>query len=279
MQLVRTPRCEHDGQRTISERRNTLQVRYGNGIDLVGIDPPYHGLSHFGTTAIEPQALLVGSMIAVVLSGPITLRSLQPAASVLRECAPAQRHVIIVEQLMPREAVEAARLGVLCGISTVIWEVGALESELRRQLQQPVQLGPKFVKNLSAHGIRLGNAERLLCSILVHGPSRGLAYCYSHLELSAPAARARLRLLRLPSPSVMLALARAIHALLDLQRNPDKRISESAYAYGYCDQQALNRSFRRFFGSTPSYMRQLIGWESALGRAVVRLRFPRRRIG
>src|SRR5690606_1163570 len=80
--------------------------------------------------------------------------------------------------------------------------------------------------------------------------------------------RFRFRKKGLPAPSRWLQAARALHAAMRIQLEPEKSILAHACAMGYADHSALCHQMKRTFGTTPATVRATLGWEWLMERWV-----------
>lgn len=102
--------------------------------------------------------------------------------------------------------------------------------------------------------------------LLVSGLDRGE-------ELRLPAAVAagrskRLRRDRLPSPERLRRSGQLISVVLDVQRNSSLHLSRLAELHGYASGSSLDRALRRRFRAGVTAMRQTLGWQPWLARAL-----------
>jgi AraC-like DNA-binding protein len=110
--------------------------------------------------------------------------------------------------------------------------------------------------------------EQLLShAISSRGPVR-TADWYRAEEISPARARRAFRQAGLPGPCSIRRLARALHAVLALQRDPVLRVTEAAHTWGYCDHQAFALACRHYFRATATELRQFLGWHEPLRRAL-----------
>jgi AraC-like DNA-binding protein len=79
-------------------------------------------------------------------------------------------------------------------------------------------------------------------------------------------ARFRLQKKSLPAPSQWFQLARALHAALRLQADPDASMAAVAQQMGFADHSALAHLLRRSLGVRARSIRGTLGWEWLLHR-------------
>lgn len=89
-------------------------------------------------------------------------------------------------------------------------------------------------------------------------------------------ARHRLRQAGLPAPFAWHQAARALHAALRIQAQPEVRLLPLAMERGYSDPSGLTRLFTRAFGVTPAGVRGTLGWEWLLDRWLAQAEHARR---
>jgi AraC-like DNA-binding protein len=63
---------------------------------------------------------------------------------------------------------------------------------------------------------------------------------------------------------------RLLRACVDVQREPHLSVSDMAYSCGYSDDAALRTAMRNVMGTTPTEVRQHLGWEWLLCQALHR---------
>jgi AraC-like DNA-binding protein len=171
-----------------------------------------------------------------------------------------------------------ATLGAGIRAQGVVLRGQPLAGALRTQLTRPAHLPEQVGAWLALKGVRMAPAlADLIRQIFARAPF--------HTEISSlcreigaveSSARFRCAKKRLPPPSRWLQAARAVHASLRLQADPDRALLPLALELGYADHSALSHQIRRTFGVRPGEVRRVLGWEWLLDRWLVLARERRR---
>lgn len=145
-----------------------------------------------------------------------------------------------------------------------------LGESLRRPLTSTDGLGPDVVEWLGLFGIRLSPMiAHLVSEIFTEAPRfTEVGALLKSMGAADSSTRFRFRKKGLPAPSRWLQAARALHAALLIQMEPDKSILSHACNLGYADHSALCHQMKRVFGTTPAAVRETLGWEWLLERWV-----------
>ncbi|MBW3569576.1 MAG: AraC family transcriptional regulator [Gemmatimonadetes bacterium] len=165
-------------------------------------------------------------------------------------------------------AQRAARLRV----RAVVGPSERMADALRPVLTHPDDLGDDVVEWMALRG-------RALSPVVAELVRRIVADAHRHPQLgdllaplgeSERTARHRFRGKGLPPPSAWHQAARALHAALCIQAQPQARLSQLALDLGYADHSGFSRQLSRAFGVTPAAVRGTLGWEWLLDRWLAR---------
>lgn len=224
------------------------------------------------------------------LLGGLTADALRPGCVLLMDVHPVPRDPAALESairavktrapstpVLLRAAADIDDLLVLAtlgaGLRTqgVVLRGQPLAAALRVQLTRPNNLPEQIGSWLNLKGVRMAPAlADLIRQIFARAPF--------HTEISSlcreigaveSSARFRCAKKRLPPPSRWLQAARALHASLRLQADPDRALLPLALELGYADHSALSHQIRRTFGVRPGEVRRVLGWEWLLDRWLV----------
>ena len=225
----------------------------------------------------EPRPLSPGegplprASVLVLDATPAADAALLPlAVAAARQRFPAAPIVLRIPALTPatiRLAQRAARLRVRAVVGTG----EPLAEALRPLLTAPDDLGDDVVEWVELRrGRPLSPAVATLLRHIVSGGSSGtqLSELLGPLGESERTARHRLRSRGLPPPSAWHQLARALHAALRVQAEPEARLSLLALDLGFSDHSGFSRQLTRAFGVTPPGVRGTLGWEWLVERWV-----------
>lgn len=141
-------------------------------------------------------------------------------------------------------------------------------SILREALTDAAALPRGVLEWLRLRSIRLNpNLADLIERLLTAAPQHADVNCLlDACRIPQATARWRLRKRGLPPPSRWFHLARAVHAALRLQAQPDASTSVIARQFGFGDHSALAHLLRRTFGVQAREIRGTLGWEWLLDR-------------
>jgi AraC-like DNA-binding protein len=155
-------------------------------------------------------------------------------------------------------------------IRAVVAGSDPLGESLRRPLTTADRLGPDVVEWLSLFNLRLSpTLSHLICHIFNDAPRyTEIGELLRAIGAAESSTRFRFRKKGYPAPSRWLQAARALHAALRIQMQPEKSILWHACALGYADHSALCHQMKRMFGTTPAAVRETLGWEWLLERWV-----------
>lgn len=165
-------------------------------------------------------------------------------------------------------ATRAARLPV----RGVILRGEASDGALRRHLTDPSHLPADVVEWLGFRGYRLSPVlAELVRQIFARAPEHSeLTTLCREIGAVESSARFRFHKKSLAPPSRWLQVARALHAVLRLQAQPDRPLLPLALELGYADHSALSHQLYRAFAVRPGAVRGLLGWEWLMERWLTR---------
>lgn len=176
------------------------------------------------------------------------------------------------------EAVHLARRAGRLRIRAVVVDGEPIEATLRRILPRPENLADDVIEWLTLRGLRLNGKLAPLIRDIVHLAPRHARICalLKAIHETSDSTRALFARRRLPPPGEWLHAARALHAVLGLQADPELSVSRLAHHFDHADHSALSRQVFRCFGDRPTVLRQWLGWEGLLNRwlQAKRVRFP-----
>lgn len=236
---------------------------------VVLLTPPYGPTDMRAVMSDQGSVNLPGAVLAVeVLQSrfeldPLRARIRQLSAHI-STCP-----VVVLLRIPPEEGglLAAARLAPH-GLRAVVPHGPGMGSALREALTDPVALPQSVVAWLRLRSVRLNpNLSDLIERLVRAAPeypdaSRLLEAC----RIPQGTARWRLRKRGLPPPSRWFQGARALHAALRLQAQPEASTMEIARQIGFADHSALVHLFRRSFGTGATEVRRTLGWEWLLDR-------------
>lgn len=263
--LVRSP---HTGP---SASAPSPQNRAAPIYPILHLKPPY---TPSATTVmvreVDSAKMVPGSVLAVhITTRSIDWISCTETVNGLRRQMPA---VPIVLSLGPEinDGLYIASQAGRASVRAVVAGSAPLGESLRRPLTSISSLGPDVVEWLSLFGLRLSPTVSFLISqIFTDAPRHTeVGSLLKGIGAAESSTRFRFRKKSLPAPSRWLQAARAIHAALRIQLEPQKSILAHACALGYADHSALCHQMKRAFGTTPAAVRATLGWEWLLERWV-----------
>jgi hypothetical protein len=158
----------------------------------------------------------------------------------------------------------AARMGV----RGVVPMGAPLRESLRRSLTAGRGLAEDVVEWLNLCGLRLSPlVSSLVLQIVSLAPRHdNLTGLLCEVGVPETSARFRMNKKRLPPPSRWYQAARALHASLRIQAEPDTCLLRLAHGLGYADHSALSQLVHRAFGVRPGAVRGTLGWEWLMER-------------
>ena len=258
----------HAGPHAI--HRSTFE-RHNGVYPILHLKPPYTpGAMTVMVREVDASKIVPGSVLAVhIASRNIDWASCSETVNGLRRKMPA---VPVVLSLGPEihDGLFIASQAGRASVRAVVSANAPLGESLRRPLTSIANLGPDVVEWLTLFGIRLTpTVSYLVSQIFIDAPRytevRALLKSIGAAESST---RFRFRKKGLPAPSRWLQAARALHAALRIQLEPEKSILSHACGLGYSDHSALCHQMKRTFGTTPAAVRETLGWEWLLERWV-----------
>lgn len=215
-----------------------------------------------------PQQLPVGAVLILEASPvPRELASVDSALRRVRRSAPSTPVVLRTSPDL-ENLLHLASMGATLPIQGVMLRGQPLAATLRTQLTRPRNLPDEVTAWLDLKGIRMAPAlADLIRQIFLRAPHHAeLSSLCREIGAVESSARFRCSKKRLPPPSRWLQAARALHASLRLQAEPDRALLPLALELGYADHSALSHQLRRAFGVRPREVRRALGWEWLLDR-------------
>jgi len=238
---------------------------------ILHLKPPYSpGATTLIVREVDDSRVGPGSVFAVHISSrSVDWITCADAIRSLRQRLPSVPVVLSLGPEIPDPlylATQASR----SSVRAVVAGSSTLPEALRRPLTSSASLGPDVVEWLTLFGIRLSpTLAHLVSQIFTEAPRfTEVGDLLQSLGAAESSTRFRFRKKGLPAPSRWLQAARALHAALRIQMEPEKSILAHAYAMGYSDHSALCHQMKRMFGTTPAAVRQTLGWEWLLERWV-----------
>jgi AraC-like DNA-binding protein len=251
--------------------RSTTPDRPAACFPILHLKPPYSpGTMSLIVREVDEARVGPGSVFALhIASRSVDWAACSETVRTLRKRLPA---VPVVLSLGPEisDPLYLATQASRASVRAVVAGSSSLAESLRRPLTSAHSLGPDVVEWLTLFGVRLSpTLSHLVAQIFTDAPHfteiGGLLQSIGAAESST---RFRFRKKGLPAPSRWLQAARALHAALRIQLEPEKSILAHACALGYADHSALCHQMKRVFGTTPAAVRQTLGWEWLLERWV-----------
>ncbi|HET8657006.1 MAG TPA: helix-turn-helix domain-containing protein [Longimicrobiaceae bacterium] len=243
-------------------------------LPVVAFRPPYRAFEAIARPlALRSCDLAPGTVLGVTVREP-------PAAAVpaldigvprLRSHFPAQPVIVLFDR-GGDDAVRLARRAGVLGARAVLVRDDPPYPVLRRILTNPVDLGADVVDWLALRGVsphpEAFYAIREIFRLALE--FRNVEPLLESVGMVGSTVRHHLQAAGLPAPGRWLALARALHAALRLQRE-DVSVLTLALDFGYSDHGSLSRQMLRLFGVRPGEIGGLLGWEWLVDRWVARV--------
>lgn len=236
---------------------------------VVLLTPPYGPTNIHAVTPELGSTTRPGAVLAVQVRQ--STFELHPLRARVRELSTriTTCPVVVLLRIPPEEGglLAAARLAPH-GLRAVVPHGPGMGSALREALTDPAALPQSVVAWLRLRSVRLNpNLADLIERLVAEAPKhpdagRLLEAC----RIPQATARWRLRKRGLPPPSRWFQAARALHAALRLQAQPEASTTEIARQIGFADHSALIHLFRRSFGMGATEIRCTLGWEWLLDR-------------
>lgn len=238
---------------------------------LVLLRPPYDRPEHLaGWSTLDAARATPGVIAGIRLDraerDPERLGTL---VRELRQRSPATP-VVLFLQLPMEESVFVTAQATRMRVRAIVCAGQPVEHGLRRSLTQTPGLAEDVVEWLGLCGVRLSPlvahlVEQLFRYAPLHQDLTGLL---ERIGVAETSARFRMQKKRLPPPSRWFQAARALHAALRIQAEPDTPLLRIAHQLGYSDHSALSQLVHRAFRVRPSAIRGTLGWEWLLARWV-----------
>lgn len=225
--------------------------------------PPYRDVHHVPGTARLPR----GTVLVLDVARAEDWLALPEAVVRVRAGFPAAPVVLRVPEITAdtmRLAHRASRLRV----RAIVGAGEPLGPVLRPILTRPDDLGDDVVEWMALRRSPLPPVIGDLVRRIVNEAPRFalLTGLFGTLAESERTARHRFGRAGLPAPFAWHQTARALHAALCIQAQPDVRLLPLAMELGYSDPSGLTRRLTRTFGVTPAGIRGTLGWEWLLDR-------------
>lgn len=265
---------------TMNHPRGPATDRLSPIYPILHLRPPYTpSATAVMVREVDASKIVPGSVLALhVSSRHLDWQTCSEAVSGLRHRLPA---VPVVLSLGPDigDGLFLASQAARASIRAVVSGNMPLGESLRRPLTGTSTLGPDVVEWLTLFGLRLSpTLNHLVSRIFTDAPRFAeIGPLLNAIGAAESSTRFRFRKKGLPAPSRWLQAARALHAALRIQLEPEKSILAHACAMGYADHSALCHQMKRVFGTTPAAVRETLGWEWLLERWVRSTVLPARR--
>ncbi len=238
---------------------------------ILHLRPPYTpNVTGIMVREVDVNKIVPGSVLAI----HVNARSVDWAAcsEVIRTLRHRLPGVPVVLSLGPEItdglflAAQAAR----ASVRAVVAGNAPLGEALRRPLTSLETIGPDVAEWLTLFGLRLSpTLNHLIAQIFADAPRfTEIGALLQQVGAAESSTRFRFRKKGLPAPSRWLQAARALHAAVRIQVEPEKSILSHACALGYADHSALCHQMKRVFRTTPASVRETLGWEWLLERWV-----------
>jgi AraC-like DNA-binding protein len=238
---------------------------------LLHLRPPYTpNATSIVVREVDAAKMVPGSVLALHVTARATdWSAYAETVHALRRRLPA---VPIVLSLGPdiSDGLYLASQAARSSVRAVVAGNTALGEALRRPLTATATIGPDVVEWLALFGLRLSPTLSHLISAIFTGAPRHteVGTLLRAMGAAESSTRFRFRKKGLPAPSRWLQAARALHAAMRIQLEPDKSILAHACVLGYADHSALCHQMKRVFATTPAAVRETLGWEWLLERWV-----------
>lgn len=172
--------------------------------------------------------------------------------------------------------VHLAALATRLHLRTVLCGNGHHDWALRFVLTSRHHLGQRVAEWLPLRGIRLDpRSADLIAGIIDQATAHTELNSVLHaLREPSDAARQYLRAKMLPPAGEWWRLGRALHAVLQIQAEPELALPKLAGELGYRDSALLRRHLRELFGARPGEIRTALGIEWLLERWAARRPAP-----
>lgn len=209
-----------------------------------------------------------GTLVCLAVDRPaVDVAPLRVLARDWSQRAPACPVIALLQVAPEAELGLANRLAPL-GLRAVVSRGPRMRPMLRDALTDPAPVPRDVVEWLRLQGVRMNpNIAELVERIFALAPEhadlfRVLACC----GIAQTTARFRMHKKGLPTPGRWFQAARALHAALRLQAEPEVPTTRLAHDMGFADHSALIHLLRRSFGLGSHEIRDTLGWEWLLHR-------------
>lgn len=190
----------------------------------------------------------------------------------LRAAFPAVPIVLQMEE--PADPVALRLIADALRVRAVLSRDEPLVEAMRQQITAPADLAADVLEWLPLCGVRPPpNISQVIHEVMRSaGSSPSLAAVLAQQGLSPRTVRSWFAACGLPGPGRWYSLARALPAVLRIQREQDAPLLTVAVDAGYSDHASLIRQLRQLFGARPRGIRGTVGWEWLLARFLARTR-------
>lgn len=259
------------GHPTPTELHRSAFDRHQGVYPILHLKPPYTpGATTVMVREVDTSKIVPGSVLALhIASRNIDWVTCSETVNGLRRRMPS---VPVVLSLGPEihDGLFIASQAGRASVRAVVAANAPLGESLRRPLTSIATLGPDVVEWLTLFGIRLTPTVSFLVSQIFTDAPRytEVGALLKSIGAAESSTRFRFRKKGLPAPSRWLQAARALHAAMRIQLEPERSILSHACGLGYSDHSALCHQMKRTFGTTPAAVRQTLGWEWLLERWV-----------
>jgi AraC-like DNA-binding protein len=231
--------------------------------------PPYERLEHqTGWSALDARPSAPGLIVGVALDRPVEdCAQLDDTIRRLRQRSPTTP-VVLLLHLRVEDSLFLTAHASRVGVRAVVCAGQPLREALRRSLTTDSSLAEDVVDWLGLYGMKLSPlVSSLVLQIVALAPSHDtLTALLGAAGVPETSARFRMHKKRLPAPSRWYQAARALHAALRIQAEPNSCLLRLAHSLGYADHSALSQLLHRSFGVRPGVVRGTLGWEWLLER-------------
>lgn len=230
--------------------------------------PPYQTpLFHAGTRVPDTLVETPGGIFCLHLQHPIDWSAVEQAVSMLRRrCTSAP--IVLLARVPVEETFQVSSHAMRLRIRAVVLEGQPIRETLRRSLTDTAWLADDVVEWLALRGARLSPAVRHLIGRIFSDAPQHQDVTSLLRENGTPESTARFQLHKrlLPPPGRWFQAARALHAALRIQAEPDTSLLSLALSAGYSDHSSLCHQLQRVFRLRSSALRTTLGWEWLLDR-------------
>jgi AraC-like DNA-binding protein len=231
--------------------------------------PPYDRIEHqLGWSSLDGRPSAPGLIAGIQIDRPLEdCGELDATILRLRQRSPTTP-VVLLLHLAAEDGLFVAGHAARSGVRAVVWAGQPLGEALRKPLTSASTLAEDVVEWLNLYGLRLSPlVSSLILQIVSLAPSHdSLTQLLSATGTPETSARFRMHKKRLPPPSRWYQAARALHAALRIQGEPQTCLMRLAHTLGYADHSALSQLVYRAFGVRPGVIRGTLGWEWLMER-------------